>query len=127
MTTGNTAPRVAWFSAVLLSFAMTGLVVIAFLQIGPTPATTWIVPPLMCAISAFAFAAIWPHGSWRWGLVLSSGFWIFFVAVFVAYLTLNKLDGLTLLRAACALLAGVIASFVASTLRQRGDARWPRG
>jgi hypothetical protein len=114
-------------SALLLSFAMAGLVVIIFLIIGPSSATAWLVPPLLCAIAAFVFTVIWPSESWRWGLVLSSGFWAFFVVVFVAYLSVSKLDGITLLRALSVLLAGVAASVVASVLRSRGDALRLRG
>jgi hypothetical protein len=102
---------------------MTGSVVIAFLKIGPAPTTAWLIPPLLCAITAFVFAVIWPQESWRWGVCLSSGFFVFFMSVFLDYLSAGKIDSQSLLHATAVILAGVIAALTASALR-RGNNEW---
>lgn len=104
-------------SAVIVSLAMTGSIVVLFLLSGPSPRTTYLVPPLACAAVSLLFAYIWPAGSWRWGFWLSSGFWIFFLLVFLSYLLTGTLDWLTPVRAASVLLAAVIAAWLGASLR----------
>lgn len=97
---------------------MAGAVVVMFLQFGPSPAGTWIVPAAACAIASLAFALKWPAESWRWGIWLSSGFWIFFLSVFVAYLSVGTFDWLTVLRALSVLAAGIPAAALGEILRR---------
>jgi hypothetical protein len=104
-------------SAVIVSLAMTGSIIVLFLLSGPSPRVTYLVPPLACAAVSMLFAYTWPAGSWRWGFWLSSGFWIFFLLVFLSYLLTGTLDWLTPVRAASVLLAAVIAAWLGASLR----------
>ena len=117
MTMRNTVPRFAYVSAFGLSFVLAGIVIVAFLQIGPTPSTTYVVPPLLCGLAALFFALKWPRGSWRWGVVLSCGLWAFFVIVFLSYLSVGQLDWLSAVRALSVLLAGMVGSASGTYLR----------
>lgn len=107
MTDTDRVPKSAWILGVLLSFALAGIVVLAFLVFSPSASTTFLVPLLLAAVSALVFTIVWPAGAWRWGLVLSSGFWVFFLTVFVAYLSIGQWDSLSLVRAFSSLLAGL--------------------
>lgn len=118
MTTACSIHSWVWISAFLLSLAIAGAVVVAFLQVGPTPKTTFAIPPLASAIAAFIYTVTWPRGSWRWGVVLSSGFWLFFFIVFVSYASIGKFDYLSLLRAVSVVLAGLFGAGIATRLRQ---------
>jgi hypothetical protein len=113
----NIVPRWAYLLAISLSFALAAIVIVAFLQIGPTPATSHVVPPLACGLAALLFSLIWPTGSWRWGLFLSSGFWVFFVVVFFSYLSVGEPDWLSLVRGLSALLAGFVGAFLGTQIR----------
>jgi len=117
MPIDRAAPRTAWLMAGLLSFVMTGLVLVAFLDGGAARATTWLVPVTLSAVAAFGFARAWPRGSWKWGFVASGGFWCFFLLVFLSYLSLSRFEVMTLLRAASALLAGLAGAAAARLLR----------
>jgi peptidoglycan/LPS O-acetylase OafA/YrhL len=127
MTEVRSVNRWPWISALVLSFAITGIVVVAFLQIGPTPKTTYIVPPLVSAIAAFLFAIRWPSGSWRWGLILSSGFLVFFLAVFLSYLSVGQPEFITIGRAVSVVLAAVAGSVVATRMRRTKSTTSPGG
>jgi drug/metabolite transporter (DMT)-like permease len=116
MTT-TTAPRFVYLLALVVSFAMAGMTVVLFLAVGPSPLTTHIVPPLLAASASLLFALIWPGGSWRWGIWLSAGFWVFFLTIFISYLLTGELDWLTPARAALVLAAGVVAAVLGAKLR----------
>ena len=113
----NTVPRFAYVSAFGLSFVLAGIVIVAFLQIGPTPSTTYVVPPLVCGLAALFFALKWPQGFWRWGVILSCGLWAFFVVVFLSYLSVGQLDWLSGVRALSVLLVGMVGSASGTYLR----------
>lgn len=115
----GTAPGFIYFLAVCVSFATAGLVVVGFLATGPSPATTWLVPPFVGALLSLLFALRWPAGSWRWGIWLSSGFWAFFLVVFVSYLLTSTVHWGTPLRALLVLLAAVAAAAAGTALRRR--------
>lgn len=44
---------------------------------------------LFCVSASALFAFIWPVKSWRWGLWVSSSFWIFLIFVFISYYILS--------------------------------------
>lgn len=117
MTTRYTVPSFAYISAFGLSFVLAGIVIVAFLQIGPTPSTTYVVPPLVCGLAALFFALKWPQGSWRWGVILSCGLWAFFVVVFLSYLSVGQLDWLSGVRALSVLMVGMVGSASGTYLR----------
>jgi hypothetical protein len=117
MTDTSTVPRAAWIVGFLLSFLVAGLTVIAFLATGPGTTLGFLLPMLLAAAAAFAFAVIWPGGSWRWGILLSSGFWVFFLIVFLAYLSTGQWDLLTFVRALSVGLAGLAGSTLATIIR----------
>ena len=121
MTMRNAVPRYAYVSAICLSIALAGIVIIAFLQIGPSRSTTYVVPPLVCGLAALLFSSKWPRGSWRWGVVLSSGLWAFFVVVFFSYLSVGQLDWLSAARAFSVLLAGMVGSALGTYFRYSAD------
>ena len=113
----KTAPRFAYFAAMGFSFILAAAVIVAFLQIGPPPTTTYVVPPIVCAVAALLFALKWPRGSWRWGIVSSCGFWVFFVIVFLSYLSVSQHDWLSAIRALSVLLAGMAGAGFGTYLR----------
>ena len=45
-----------------------------------------VVAALITAFLGFVFAFRWPVGLWRWGILASSSFWLYFIAVFVSSL-----------------------------------------
>lgn len=122
--TAPLAPRAAWLAGFGLSFAMTALVVVFFLVSSPSPPMSYALPALLSALAAFVFTVVWPAGTWRWGIVMSSGFWLFFLVAFLAYLTIREWDTSTLLRAGAVLLAGLGGSALA--VRLRGPRRGQR-
>jgi hypothetical protein len=105
-------------SGLLVSFAMSGLVVLAFPIVGPAPVTTFLVPPLMVAIAAFAFAALNPGRPLLWGPLLSSGFWAYFLVVFIAYLSTGEWHGVSIVRALTVLAAGILGAVAAARTRR---------
>ena len=120
MTETRRVPRSAWILGLLLSFALAGLVVVAFLVVNPSTSTGFVVPLVLTASLAFAFALAWPAGYWRWGIAASAGFWVFFLAVFLAYVSVGEWDLLSAVRAASSLLAGVAGAMVAGRIRPPG-------
>ena len=116
----GTNSRIAYAFATCFSFALAALVIVVFLQIGPCLSTTYVVPPLVCGLAALLFSSKWPQGSWRWGIVLSCGFWAFFVLVFFSYLSVEQLDWLSAVRALSVMLAGMVGSALGTYLRYSG-------
>ena len=117
LTMKNFVPRFAYVSAMCLSFVLAIIIIVAFLHFGPSPLTTFVVPPLVCGLAALIFAFKWPQRSWHWGLVLSCGLWAFFVVVFLSYLSVGQLDWLSAVRALTVLLAGLVGSALGTFLR----------
>lgn len=116
----RTAPGLSrYLFAVCVSFATAGIVIVAFLATGPSPPMSWLIPALACAVLALVFALRWPEGSWRWGVWLSSGFWVFFLVVFVSYLLTSTVDWKTPLRAVAVLLPAIAAALLGAALRRR--------
>ena len=103
-------------SGLLVSFAMSGLVVLAFPIVGPAHVITFLVPPLMVAFAAFAFAAVNPGKPLLWGVLLSSGFWGYFLIVFIAYLSTGDWHGISLARALTVLAAGIGGAVAAARM-----------
>jgi len=120
MTNTSMVPRLAYVTAVFFSLLLMASIILAFLQTGPSLLTTYIVPPFVCSLAALLFALWWPLGSWRWGVVLSSGSWSFFVVVFLSYLSLGQLDWLSAVRAISVLLAGMVGSMLGTSFRYSG-------
>lgn len=118
MTDPHRVPRSAWIFGLLLSFALAGMVVVAFLAFGPSTSTTFVLPLGLAAVPAFFFAFAWPAGTWRWGITASSGFWVFFLTVFLAYLSIGQWDWLSAVRSVSSLLAGLAGSTAATWLRR---------
>ena len=104
-------------SGLLVSFALSGLVVLAFPIVGPAPVTTFLVPPMLVALAAFTFAAMNPGRPLLWGALLSSGFWAYFLLVFVAYLSTGDWHGISIARAATVLVAGILGAAAATRIR----------
>jgi hypothetical protein len=77
-------PYYAYIIAVILSifgfvlFFSTALV----LKIGIP--YSHVLAALITVFLGFMFALVWPVGLWRWGILASSGFWLYFIAVFVS-------------------------------------------
>ena len=45
-----------------------------------------------CSLLSALFAFAWPRALWRWGLWVSSSFWLFLSLVFVSYLLNNQYE-----------------------------------
>lgn len=43
-----------------------------------------VLAALITMFLGFIFALLWPIGLWRWGILASSGFWLYFLAVFLS-------------------------------------------
>lgn len=106
-----------------MSFGMAGVIILLFLQVGPSPLTTYLLPPAATALASMLFALKWPQRSWRWGLWLSCGFWVFFLAIFIAYLSIGHFDWALPLRAASVVAAGVVGASAGTAFRRRPSAR----
>lgn len=102
---------------------MAGVIILLFLQAGPSPLTTYLLPPAASAAASLLFALKWPRISWRWGIWLSCGFWMFFLSIFVAYLSVGQIDWLTPLRAASVVTSGMAGAWCGSTLRRAFSSR----
>ena len=47
---------------------------------------SYVLAALTTVLLGILFAFLWPIGLWRWGILASSGFWLYFIAVFVSSL-----------------------------------------
>jgi len=47
---------------------------------------SYVLAALITVLLGLMFAFLWPVGLWRWGILASSGFWLYFIAVFVSSL-----------------------------------------
>lgn len=52
---------------------------------GVTPLKSLALASLLTAAGAAAFAFVWPARAWRWGVLLSSVFWLYLGVVFAAF------------------------------------------
>jgi hypothetical protein len=86
------APRYSYFIVVctgFLALALFFLTLFKFEIRGSYPA---ILASGVCFVLGAVAAYIWPNGSWRWGLWVSCGFWLFFGFVFISFLLKNELE-----------------------------------
>jgi hypothetical protein len=65
---------------------------------------------------ATIFALVWPSHSWRWGVWLSGGFWLYFSFVFLAYLLNGSFEWLPALYALGVLIPACIAGLIGQKL-----------
>lgn len=113
----RSVPHLAYAFAAWISFVLAGVVIVAFLQLGPSPTTTYVVPYIVSAVAALTFALKWSRGSWRWGIVFRCSFWVFLFIVFLSYLSVSQHDWLLAVRALPVLLAGMAGAGFATYLR----------
>jgi len=55
-----------------------------------------ILTALLTVFLGLIVAYLWPVGLWRWGILASSGFWLYFIAVFVSSLLHQDVEWLSL-------------------------------
>ncbi len=54
----------------------------------------------LCVPLGTTFALIWSSASWRWGVWVSSGFWLFLGVVFLSFLSESRLEWMPAVEAA---------------------------
>ena len=64
------------------------------------------------------FSAFWPKGSWRWGIVSSAGYWLFFGYTFVALLRNGEIDWVPLIAAGAMIAVGCLGAQSGNLYRQ---------
>lgn len=82
-------PSYAYTVVVILSILSFALFLSAALILKISTPYSHILAALITLFLGFMFAFLWPVGLWRWGILASCGFWLYFVAVFVSSLLNN--------------------------------------
>jgi len=77
-------PSFAYVVVVILSILGFVLFFSAALVLKVGTPHSHILAALITLLLGFMFALVWPVGLWRWGILASSGFWLYFIAVFVS-------------------------------------------
>lgn len=80
------APKYAYVVAIISSVVAVPLLFVVLFLFKPSPPLPVGLAAGLCWILGVVFAFIWPSGSWRWGLWVSSGFWCFFGFTFGSFL-----------------------------------------
>jgi uncharacterized membrane protein YeiH len=112
------APLYSYLAAVAFGAAALGAVPVLVLGLDLDARWSRVMAFAACAVAGLAFAWQWPLPSWRWGLWVSSGFWLFFATVFAAMLARGEPEWSPLLDA-----VGVIAFACAGAALGRRAAR----
>lgn len=86
------SPFYAYAAALAATVVAFLLVLFILLEFPNARSYALALPVAYCFIAGLGFAFCWPHGSWRWGLWVSSAFWLFFGFVFVSYLVGGRLE-----------------------------------
>ena len=78
----------------------------------------------MSVILSTMFAFVWPGGSWRWGIWVSSGFWLFFGFVFISFMIKGEFEAPPLIEAIVVAVLGSMGGLFGRRLfeRTRGSA-----
>lgn len=94
----NTAhvPSSAYIIVVILSILSFFLFFSAALALKISTPYSHVLAALVTVFLGFVFAFLWPVGLWRWGILASSGFWLYFIAVFLSSLLHQDAEWLTI-------------------------------
>ena len=78
----------------------------------------------VCYVLTALFAFVWPGGSWRWGIWVSSGFWLFFGFVFISFMIKGEFEAPPLIEAILVAVFGCMGGILGRRLfdRSRGSA-----
>jgi hypothetical protein len=76
-----------------------------------------VLPAIFSLLLGATFAAKWPRGSWRWGILASAACWLFFGYVYVALLRYGENDWTPLITAIAALSAGCLGALLGKACR----------
>ena len=76
----------------------------------------------LCMPLGTAFSLIWSNASWRWGLWVSSGFWLFLGVVFFSFLAESQLEWMPAVEAVTITALSCVGAFFGRwlSLRIRG-------
>lgn len=85
-------PKYAYALALLAAFAALAMFFLIFLQFKFARSSPMLLALGFCWLLAAAFSFVWPSGSWRWGLWVSSGFWLFLGFAFVSFLVNDEFE-----------------------------------
>jgi hypothetical protein len=80
MTTAN--PIYSYIILFILSILSFVLFLSASMILKISTPYTHLLAALITVSLGFTFAFLWPNGIWRWVILASSGFWMYFLAVF---------------------------------------------
>ena len=82
----NTAhvPAFAYIIAVILAILGFALFFPAVLLLKIGTPYSHVLAALITVLLGFMYGLLWPAGLWRWGILASSGFWLYFIAVFIS-------------------------------------------
>ena len=75
-----------------------------------------------CVLAA-AFGYRWPGQSWKWGLWVSAGFWLYFGVVFASYLINGTLEWMPMLQLCSVLVGSCLASLAGAKLSAHRSGR----
>ena len=89
-------PSYAYIVVVILSIFGFALFFSAALVLKIGTPYSHILAALITVLLGFMFALVWPIGLWRWGILASSGFWLYFTAVFAASVFHKNAEWLTI-------------------------------
>lgn len=86
------SPKYSYAVALCVAFLALTLFFFTLLRIEIRGSSPAILASGVCFVLSALIAYIWPNGSWRWGLWVSCGFWLFFGFVFISFLLKNELE-----------------------------------
>lgn len=89
-------PAYSYVILVLLSILCFALFLSAALVLKLSTPYTHVLAALITVFLGFMFAFLWPVGLWRWGILASSGFWLYYIAVFVSSVLHQNIEWLTI-------------------------------
>ena len=73
----------------------------------------------LCVPAATIVALKWSAGSWRWGLWVSNGFWLFLGTVFVSFLSQSQLEWMPAVEAVAIAGCACAAAWLGAWLSRR--------
>jgi hypothetical protein len=92
-------PKYAYIIALLSGFLVFALFGLIRVRSDLSESYAFALAIGFCSLLSAAFAYIWPHALWRWGILVSSSFWIFLILVFFSYLFNDQYEWSTVIEA----------------------------
>lgn len=117
--TSRAAPRWAYGAAVLASFLLMAVLFLAILSVEAAGSHPRLLVFAAVALLGLSLAYRWPLRSWRWGMLASCAFWLYFGFVWFSYLWNGQFRWAPAVDAAGVLIVACLAAEVGSRLASR--------